>query len=109
MSDSPDFHRYSRLLVKKFASLQAKYDGEPQSEQKAKITEARKRYFEWASKVDLSGQLTKVPLEDRLEFGSEIMVFRLTLERISDIVYTCKSYNQSQSYLLYNPLGFGDI
>lgn len=92
MSDSPDFHHYSRLLVKKFASLQAKYDSEPQSEQKAKITEARKRFFEWASKVDLSGQLTKVSLEDRLDFGSEIMVFKLTLERISDIVYTCKSY-----------------
>lgn len=93
MSDSPDFHHLSRTLVKKFASLQSRYDSEPQSEQKAKITEARKRYFEWASKVDLSGQLTKVPLEDRLDLGGEIMVFKLTLERISDIVCTCKSYS----------------
>lgn len=93
MREPPSFHYYSKLLVKKFASLQARYDSNPDAEQQEKITEERERFLEWASKVDLSGALTKVPLEDRIDLGTQILDFKLTLERIADIVYTSKSIN----------------
>ena len=93
MREPPSFHYYSKLLVKKLASLQARYDSNPDAEQQEKITEERERFLEWASKVDLSGALTKVPLEDRIDLGTQILDFKLTLERIADIVYTSKSIN----------------
>ncbi len=107
MREPPSFHYYSKLLVKKFASLQAIYDSNPDAEQLEKITEERERFLEWASKVDLFRALTKVPLEDRIDLGTQILDFKLTLERIADIVYTSKSsiYPDSTNIPVWLALG----